>query len=108
MKRVPKTIKYNDLHGKTVAITGSTGGLGNTVCRHLAEMGADLILIDRNRERSEAIGSELTKLYPNLKIEYVTADMSDLSSVKKAADFLNENVPDIFIANAGTYRIRRK
>lgn len=107
MKRVPKTIKYNDLHGKTVAITGSTGGLGNAVCRHLAEMGADLILIDRNRERSEAFGSELTKLYPNLKIEYVTADMSDLSSVKKAADFLNENVPDIFIANAGTYRIRR-
>ena len=42
-----------------------------------------------------------------IDIKYVTADMSDMSSVKNAAEFLKTNVPDIFISNAGAYRINR-
>ena len=42
------------LVGKTVAISGSTGGLGKHICRYLASLGADIVLLDRNRSRSEA------------------------------------------------------
>ena len=60
MKRVSAEKEYRSLKGQIVAITGSTGGLGRAVCTHLAELGADLILIDRNRSKSESWGSELT------------------------------------------------
>ena len=36
------------LKGKTVVITGSTGGLGKEICKILGFLGADLILVDRN------------------------------------------------------------
>ena len=51
--RIEKWLKKNtsSLVGKRVAVTGSTGGLGGEICRYLARLGADLILVDRNRER---------------------------------------------------------
>ena len=45
----------NDLAGKTVAVTGTTGGLGREICLHLASLGASIILMDRNAYRSEKI-----------------------------------------------------
>ena len=32
------------LKGKKIALTGSTGGLGNETAKHLAFLGADLVL----------------------------------------------------------------
>ena len=43
----------HSLEGKTVAITGSTGGLGLALTAHLVRLGANLILLDRNPSRSE-------------------------------------------------------
>ena len=93
---------------KTIAITGATGGLGREICKHLAYLGADLIFVDRNREKSEKFGNELTAEFPNISITYITADMEDIESVKEASDKLNNSNIDIFIANAGAYRIPRK
>ena len=96
------------LKGKTVAITGATGGLGREICRHLAYLNADLIFVDRNRERSEKFGNKLISDFPSISVTYITADMEDIESVKEAADKLNNSNIDIFIANAGAYRIPRK
>ena len=43
----------SSLSGKTVALTGSTGGIGRELSIALASLGASLILLDRNKERSE-------------------------------------------------------
>lgn len=96
------------LKGKTVAITGATGGLGNEICKHLAKLGADLILIDRNRERSEKFGNQLSAEFPDISIGYITADMENFQSVKYAAETLYKTDIDIFIANAGAYNIPRQ
>ena len=42
------------LVGKTVAVTGSTGGIGNELCKYLARLGANLVLVDRNPQKSGA------------------------------------------------------
>ena len=96
------------LIGRTAAISGSTGGIGKEICSILASLGADLILIDRNREKSEALGSLLKEEFPSVKITYVSADMSDMSSVKKAAEELMLLDIDYLILNAGAYAIPRK
>ncbi len=93
--------------GKTVAVTGSTGGIGIPLCRELLKCGANLILIDRNKEKSLALKDNLLKEFGNAQIFHVTADMSDIESVKKATIELLELDIDYFIHNAGAYSIPR-
>ena len=53
---VNKWLKRNSdsLSGRTVAVSGSTGGIGRQLCKILAALGANLILIDRNRKKSDS------------------------------------------------------
>ena len=95
------------LSGKTVAISGSTGGLGRELCYYLASLGADLILVDRNREKSAELKADLEVIFENAEIQLLTADMSDITSVKTAADRLDEEEIDYLILNAGAYSIPR-
>ena len=41
----------SSLVGKTVVVTGTTGGLGRELCGYLALLGAELILVDRNAQQ---------------------------------------------------------
>ncbi len=96
-------MKYN-LSGKTVAITGSTGGIGIQLCKELSVLGANLILVDRNYEKSVALAKKLN----NTNIDFVTCDLEDFESVKNATKVLNSKKIDVFIHNAGAYKIGRK
>lgn len=95
------------LSGKTVAVTGTTGGLGKELVRFLASLGANLILMDRNRGRSEALAKELCESFPDISVELITVDLADIESVKRATEELKLSEPDVFIHNAGAYSIPR-
>ena len=95
------------LKGKRVAITGSTGGLGKEICRYLVKLGASLVLVDRSRERSERNRDELIASFPGVSVELVTADLSDMSSVRRATAELSLMDIDVFLHNAGAYSIPR-
>lgn len=95
------------LSGKTVAISGSTGGLGKHICRYLASLGASLILLDRNHSRSEANKAALKSEFPNVEISLITLDLVDIFCVAEATERLKELSPDVFIHNAGAYSIPR-
>ena len=96
------------LSGKRIAISGSTGGLGNALCRHFATLGAEIIMLDRNRERAIALADRLKKEFPNLKTEYIHLDLEDVYSVKEVAEKLLYFPPDFLILNAGAYHIPLK
>ena len=95
------------LVGKTVAITGATGGLGGALTEHLATLGADLILLDRNQKKSEALENKLLVAHPTVKIVRIPVDMEDFDSVKAATNALLSQKPDYLILNAGAYHIPR-
>ncbi|MBQ1962837.1 MAG: SDR family NAD(P)-dependent oxidoreductase [Clostridia bacterium] len=98
----------HSLSGKTVAITGSTGGLGREICRYLLSMDADLLLLDRNAERSQAWRSALLREYPRARVTCLQVELSDWSSVKEALTKLQALPIDIFLHNAGAYSIPRR
>lgn len=96
------------LDGKTVAVTGSTGGLGRALCRYLVDLHAELILLDRNETRSAEHERELRLRDPNARIRRITVDMEDMESVKRAAELLKCEPLDCLIHNAGAYSIPRR
>lgn len=96
------------LKGKTVALTGSTGGLGKEICRYLGFLGADLILIDRNCQKAELLKAQLLEKFPKISIKLITADQEDINSVKSAVEQLKTEPLDAFIINAGAYSIPKR
>jgi NAD(P)-dependent dehydrogenase (short-subunit alcohol dehydrogenase family) len=96
------------LDGKTVAITGATGGLGGALCRHLLSLGASLVLLDRNRTKSDALKAALEAELADVQIAQVTLDLSDIASVRSACEVLETMPIDVLIHNSGAYSIPRK
>ncbi len=94
------------LKNKTIAVTGTTGGLGHELCRYLACLGASLILLDRNEVRSLAFRQELIEEF-GVSVECIRVDLADMASVKQATDELLAQPVDVLIHNAGAYSIPR-
>ena len=97
--RYKKWLKLNtaSLSGKWVAVTGSTGGIGFWLCRYLAGLKANLVLLDRNYERSNKFAVSLMKEY-DINVKCITVDLEDFNSVEKATELLgNEklNISDV-------------
>lgn len=107
--KIEKWLNENtsSLWGKTVAITGSTGGIGVELCEYLCKLGANLILVDRNLQKSERLKNKLLEKY-GTDIRCITADLEDFESVKAVAEQLKNEAVDIFLHNAGAYSIPRR
>lgn len=103
-----KKKNYPSLAGKKVAVVGATGGLGGALCRHLASLGAALVLVGRSQTKSQALAKELKSEFPELSVSLVYADLEDIDSVKKAADELMATDVDHLILSSGAYHIPRK
>lgn len=96
------------LEGKTVAITGGTGGLGEEFCMYLAKLQANLILLCRSKEKFFALKDKILKNYPNAELSLITVDLENIEEVKVAAEKLSEIGVDILVLNAGAYSIQRR
>ena len=97
----------SSLAGKTVAVTGSTGGLGQSLCRVLASLGADLVLLDRNPKKAAAADASLLADYPSVRIQRIPLDLERMETVRAAAERLQSLPLDALILNAGAYSIPR-
>lgn len=105
-----KWLKDNaeSLKNKTVVVTGSTGGIGQELCKFLAQLDANLVLVGRNAEALELQKAELQSLNKEITIQYFQADFNNLADVDKLADFLLDKPLDVLIHNAGAYAVPRK
>lgn len=96
------------LKGKTVATSGSTGGIGEWLCDYLLYLGAKLVLLDRNPQKQAALRLKLIKKYPSAEISPLTLNLESENSVFSACEKLEELPIDILLLNAGAYSIPRK
>jgi len=99
----------SDCSGKLVIITGATSGIGYAVAKKFASKGANLICINRNQWKSEALKKEIENEY-NVRCDYLLADLSNIEEVKQVANtLLGLSLPiDILIHNAGVYLTKKE
>ncbi len=87
--------------GKTVLITGASGGIGLETARALAKMGAHVVISARDAARGQALADELTR--HGRKAELLPIDMASLASVRQAVErFAAAHARlDVLVNNAG-------
>jgi dehydrogenase/reductase SDR family member 12 len=97
------------LAGRTVLVTGATGGLGRATAGRMASLGARVILLGRDADKLEALQSELATATGELRYPTVVADMSSLESVRAAVEAIRaaEVRLDVLVDNAGSIYAER-
>ena len=91
-----------DLTGKLYVITGGNSGIGFEAAKHLGKAGADTVLACRSIAKAEQAVSDL-RAHVRGRVDVVQLDLSDLSSVRKAAAEILKKYSkiDALINNAG-------
>jgi len=99
----------DEFKDKLVVITGATSGIGYVTARKFAEMGANLLCINRNPEKSENLQREIENEF-GVKCDYKIADLSNLDDIFRISNELAEmeRPIDVLIHNAGVYLTKRE
>ena len=101
-----KWLKENtkDLKNKTIVLTGSTGGLGQEIANFLGMLNANIILADRDFEKSSKLKEKLLKKY-NISVKQIKLDLQNLDSVTNFITEVKKQNIDAIIHNAGVYNL---
>ncbi|MXN92006.1 SDR family NAD(P)-dependent oxidoreductase [Flavobacterium sp. Sd200] len=92
-----------DQTGKTVIVTGANAGIGYETALALYEKNANIILACRDLDKANAAAKTIATVPSEGSVEVLALDLSDLNSVKTAADTFKSKHQklDLLINNAG-------
>ena len=99
-----KQVKTRPMVGRTVLVTGGTGGIGKATAVGLAAMGAHVAITGRDRNRLEAAAREIRAARGG-QVEMFVADMASQAEVRRLADEVLRVLPrvDVLVNNVGGY-----
>ena len=91
------------MEGKTVVITGATSGIGAVAAKRLAEQGARIVIVARDRRRAQETLRELRAANAQQAHTAFYADLSRLGEMKRVATEIAaaERRIDVLMNNAG-------
>jgi NAD(P)-dependent dehydrogenase (short-subunit alcohol dehydrogenase family) len=97
-----ETRKTFDLTGRVAIITGGSVGLGRQMAEGFAEMGANLVLCARKKQRCLQASGELQKL--GVQVLALGCDVKEPASIREVVDLTVKQFGrvDILVNNAGT------
>lgn len=98
-----------NLDGKVVVITGANSGIGRSAAQQLAELGARIVMVNRNEQKSLDAIAELKAKTGRDAFDLVLADLAEMDQVRRAAKELRSKYPriDVLFNNAGVYLPKR-
>lgn len=96
------------LSGKTFVVTGANTGIGKVTAEVLAERGAHVVLACRSEDKTKPVLDALRQKHGDASARFLKLDLSELASVRRAADtLLDEGKPiDVLVNNAGLAGLR--
>ncbi len=88
------------LHGRTILLTGATGGIGRALARSLAEAGAQLLLVARDAVALEQLGHALP--CAGAPHRTLAVDLTQADAPRQVQAFCADVPLSVLINNAGT------
>ncbi|MBW8708197.1 MAG: SDR family NAD(P)-dependent oxidoreductase [Alphaproteobacteria bacterium] len=97
------------MKGKTVIITGATSGIGEVAAVRLAEQGARIVFVARDKARADDTMAKLRKANAGADHAVHMADLSTLAEMKRiGAALAREPQIDVLVNNAGALFNKRQ
>lgn len=98
-----------DLAGKTCLITGGTSGIGLATALGLADRGATVVIVGRDRRKCERVARHIHGRTGST-VQFLVADLSSQKQVRRAAHEVQAGYPrlDVLVNNAGSNFMKRR
>jgi retinol dehydrogenase 14 len=98
-------IATGPMAGKTVLVTGGTGGIGKATAIGLAKMGARVGITGRDIARTRAAAADVAAASGNRAVDPFAADMSSQAEVRRLAGEVLAVYPrlDVLVNNLGGF-----
>src|SRR5919205_1294231 len=101
---IMKSIRSERMAGKTVLVTGGSGGIGKATALGLATLGAHIAITGRDRVRTEDAAREI-RAAGGGQVDVFVADLSCQAEVRRLADEVLHSLSriDVLVNNVGGY-----
>ncbi|MBM7080631.1 SDR family NAD(P)-dependent oxidoreductase [Micromonospora humida] len=92
-----------DFTAGTAVVTGAASGIGEALAHGLARRGSDLVLLDRDGDRLDAVAAAVRATHPGRRVDTHLVDLADLCTTARVAEEVMARHPRIrlLVNNAG-------
>lgn len=98
------------MNGKICLVTGGTNGIGKSTALELARMGATVVIVGRDAQKTSEVVQELRAASGNPNVDSLLADLSSQQEVRRLAhEFKNKySQLHVLLNNAGAVFMQRQ
>ena len=98
------------MNGKICLVTGGTNGIGKSTAQELARMGATVVIVGRDAQKTSKVVQEIRAASGNPNVDSLLADLSSQREVRRLAkDFKSKySHLHILLNNAGAVFMQRQ
>jgi NAD(P)-dependent dehydrogenase (short-subunit alcohol dehydrogenase family) len=98
-----------NMSDKLAVVTGANSGIGKITARELARLGAQVVMVCRDRARGETARDEIIRTTGSNRVELMDCDLSSQADVRRFADEFKARHKrlDVLVNNAGVYLRKR-
>jgi NAD(P)-dependent dehydrogenase (short-subunit alcohol dehydrogenase family) len=100
----------DNMNGKICLVTGGTNGIGKATAQALAAMGATVIIVGRDAQKTSRVAEEIRAASGSNTVDSLLADLSSPQEVRWLADKFKRKYSrlHVLINNAGGFFLRRQ
>jgi NAD(P)-dependent dehydrogenase (short-subunit alcohol dehydrogenase family) len=91
------------MYGKICLVTGGTNGIGKAAAQALAQMGATVVIVGRDAQKTRRVSEEIKSASGSQNVDYLLADLSSQRDVRRLAGEFKRKYPHLHVLlnNAG-------
>jgi short-subunit dehydrogenase len=96
-------VRRFDFTGATAVVTGAASGIGAALAHALADRGTDLVLLDRDAERLDAVAAAIRADHPDRQVHTHVVDLAAVDATARVAAEIAGRHPRVrlLVNNAG-------
>jgi NAD(P)-dependent dehydrogenase (short-subunit alcohol dehydrogenase family) len=98
------------MNGKICLVTGGTNGIGKATAQALAQMGATVVIVGRNAQKTSQVVEEIRAASGNKNVDSLLADLSSQQEVRRLANEFKSKYSHLHVLlnNAGGFFMQRQ